>query len=675
MKWFFIVIFLFFTTLFFPQSSFASQENQFITIVNPVRISRYTTNSSESILSQYSVIKELDLAATWLLTYDVLINNLSVTAIKSFDEKQEIGVFLEISPEFATESKVFYNDTGSWHYAPSVFLSGYKQEERIKFIDTLFAKFKEKLGYYPSSVGAWWIDSFSLEYMKNKYGITANLGLADQFSTDGYQVWGSYWSTPYYPSKYHAGVPAVQDSAKIDVVTLQWAPRDPLNGYFNSYYSTQDYLQNPVREDTTYFEKLVRLYAEKNENAFGQIVVGLEGDLSSEAYQGEFKKQMEVVKNLKNTGMVNVVTMADFSNWYRLTFPNLSPTQIIETGDILGKPIKVIWYQSPRYRIGLTYNYETLETKIFDFRSYHPNFQEPYYLAPNRQRQLSIYVPSYFDEINNKDDVWSISLGKFTESKRNNQELNMVFTKGEIIFDQDKFLIKGANEVPNILVKNPNLIVRRKVAGIEIFPKDAWVIDRNGYVFKGLTDIATRELMRKRTLGLVSIIAAIFLGLGFVVTLSKISQRKKLVVLSFMIIPPTLFINNWYQKNTMNYYVSQAEIDALLHLSFQPRGEVLVYNRECLGCEWSTPQKPAVFSNKRSYVQKWGKHPIVYNISVFEAQNQEDARKEFDKLNVSYIYITKYGDYIEKVPFSPGDLNIEKMYDSANAEIWKVKEN
>ena len=124
----------------------------------------------------------------------------------------------------------------------------------------------------------------------------------------------------------------------------------------------------------------------------------------------------------------------------------------------------------------------------------------------------------------------------------------------------------------------------------------------------------------------------------------------------------------------MNYYVSQAEIDALLNLSTKPPGKVLVYGRECLGCEWATPQKPAVFSNKRSYVQRWGKHPIVYNSSVFEAQNQQVARRKFDELNASYIYITKYGDYVEKVPFSPGDLNIEKLYDNANAEIWKVKE-
>jgi len=40
---------------------------------------------------------------------------------------------------------------------------------------------------------------------------------------------------------------------------------------------------------------------------------------------------------------------------------------------------------------------------------------------------------------------------------------------------------------------------------------------------------------------------------------------------------------------------------------------------------------------------------------------------------VDYIYVVKYGEYIEKVPFSPGDLNIEKVYENANAAIWRVK--
>ena len=41
----------------------------------------------------------------------------------------------------------------------------------------------------------------------------------------------------------------------------------------------------------------------------------------------------------------------------------------------------------------LTYNYETLETKFLDLRFYFNNFEEPYYISPNRDLDLYINIP------------------------------------------------------------------------------------------------------------------------------------------------------------------------------------------------------------------------------------------------------------------------------------------
>ena len=202
--------------LLFAPSVKATQSSQFITIVNPVRVSVYTPNPVASLRAQYSIISHYKSPATWLLTYDVLNRPEMVTEFKKFSPNQELGIFLEITPEFSKAVGVEYHNTGSWHFANAVFLSGYIQEERIKFMDTVFAKFKEQFGYYPVSVGAWWVDSFSLQYMHDKYGIIANLGVADQYSTDNYQVWGTYWSTPYYPNINHAGIPAASTDNKIE---------------------------------------------------------------------------------------------------------------------------------------------------------------------------------------------------------------------------------------------------------------------------------------------------------------------------------------------------------------------------------------------------------------------------------------------------------------------------
>ncbi len=666
-----LVLIVFF---FIPHPVFAQEQRQFITIVNPVRISNYTKDIVGNVMTQNSVLQSNKLVATWLLTYDSITNSDLVKLFRSLDINHELGIFLEVTPQFAEESRVQYNNTGFWHHATSVFLSGYLQEERIRMIDTVFSKFKDTFGYYPTSVGGWWIDSFSLNYIREKYGVTANLGLADQFSTDGYKVWGQYWSTPYYPSKYHAGIPASNEFAKLDMVTMQWAPRDPYNGYFNSYYSTQDYLQKPVIQDTTYFEKLLLLYGSKNNNLFGQVVVGLESDLSPDAYLGEYRNQISMVKKLRDTGDFQVVTMSEFSEWYRRSFPSLSPSHFIETDDLLGKPIKVIWYQSPKYRIGLSHNYDTNETKVFDLRTYHTDFQEPYYISPNKEFNLSIYVPSYFDEIGNPENIWKLEVGELKTVEKNAANVNLIFERGKVVLDPNYFSVEGfPTEVPVVLLNNPSLLVNSSKSKVEFFTKDNYIVERDGFIFRDLTDIATHELLRKRTTAILLLGLSFFLFLNYLIIRSKYPTVFKSILFIFIMFPLFFYINFWYRKNSQNYYVSQSEIDALVHLSFLPQGRVVVVDKECLGCEWRTQVKPAAFANKRSYVRKWGRHPIVYDSSIFDATTQEIAREEFEKLRAKYIYLAKYEKYIEKTPFSPGDLGIEKIYDNANAEVWRVK--
>jgi len=208
------------TILFFilPTKVLAQETNlnQFVSIVNPVRISPYTKNPSASLMSEYQEVAKRNLPATWLLTYDAMLDAGINSTIKAMNQSQELGLFLEVTESFAKDSEVTYNKTDSWHRASSVLLSGYPQEDRRKLVDQALEKFKIFFGFYPTSVEAWWVDSYSLDYMQAKYGISANLTVADQFATDGYQIWGQYWSTPFYPSKFHSGMPAVTLANRLD---------------------------------------------------------------------------------------------------------------------------------------------------------------------------------------------------------------------------------------------------------------------------------------------------------------------------------------------------------------------------------------------------------------------------------------------------------------------------
>ena len=117
--------------LFSPSKVLAQESEKYITIVNPVRISKYSKSPVDSLKNEYSVINKLELPATWLLTYDALNNKDGVEVIKEMDKFQEIGLFLEITPSFATDAGVEYHNSGSWHHANSVFLSGYTQQNEL----------------------------------------------------------------------------------------------------------------------------------------------------------------------------------------------------------------------------------------------------------------------------------------------------------------------------------------------------------------------------------------------------------------------------------------------------------------------------------------------------------------------------------------------------------------
>ena len=351
---FLLAIFIFFILI--PRNvSALNPGEKYATVVNPVRGNEFWNHSQNPLdtpKEQYKILKDKKIPVTWLLRYDVLVNDEMATFFKTLPADQELGLFLEVTPKLAEAAGVSYNKSSSWHNAKSLFLIGYSPADREKLISAAFEKFKGLYGYYPKSVGAWWIDAYSLSFMKGKYNISANLDVADQNSTDGYQVWGQYWSSPFYPSKLNAIFPAESAKEKIGVVTIQWATRDPFNGYgvgsYESTFSVQpnDYLIHKL--GSGYFEKLLDIYS--------QTTVGLENDFDWKTYGGEYQKQMEILVNRRNSGELALATMAEFASNFSLKNLEISPKTLVVANDPLGSGGKVVWYQTQRYRIGWFYD-------------------------------------------------------------------------------------------------------------------------------------------------------------------------------------------------------------------------------------------------------------------------------------------------------------------------------
>lgn len=412
-----IPLFIILHSLFFFAAPVSAQvQNQkYSVIINPIRGTDFWSHSHDLLSTprkQYEVISKNNQPATWLIRYDALKNQEAVNFLKGFNSSQEVGLFLEITPSLTQDSGVRYNETGNWHFVQSVLLVGYSSEDRIKMIDQSVKKYKEIFGKDPKSVGAWWIDAYSLNYLREKYGVIANLDVTDQYSTDGYQVWGQYWSVPFYPSKNNALIPAQSEQQKIGVVTMQWATRDPYNAYgsgvHDSTYSVQanDYMLHDLGIE--YFEKLLDIYP--------QTTVGLENDFSWEQFGEEFTKQLNVLAQRSKQGRIIQRTMEGYAQNYISANPKLSPTVIINATDPLGGSGRVVWFQNTRYRAGWFYG--PYGSVIRDLRMYNDSEKEPCFDKACRELNLAITSSKPLDEVSFRTK-WVIDEGKISDFKLN----------------------------------------------------------------------------------------------------------------------------------------------------------------------------------------------------------------------------------------------------------------
>lgn len=613
----------------------AQEVNQFISVVNPVRVPKTNVSPALGLKEQYSIISNLNLPATWLVTYDVLDSPDTIEVLKSMHPDQEIGLFLEVTPNFSDAASVIYHSTGSWHFANAVFLSGYTQAERLKLIDTVFEKYRMEFGDYPKSVGSWGTDIYSLSYMQKKYAVTANLDCSDQFGTDNYYIWGQYWSTPFYPSTHHSLIPATSDENKLGIVTIQWAHREPFNGYASSLYSTQDYFVLENKQDISYFSRLLDLYSSASKNAFAHITVGLEADLPPGSYASDFTDQMRLVSQKISSKEVKAVTMKNFADWYKTKFPDLSPPHVVFSQDFLNSKNYALWYNSPEYRLGIQISGQT--AKIIDFRTYNIGEYEPYYLSPNRDKNLYLITASIIDNHQDENSYWELELGEFVGLAGDPTDLTINFRLGKIQLTKDRYQIFSKNiHIPDYLKNEKKVSILKKIDNVMIKVRENYSDRSDGVIFSHLTSETIYTLKSPKS------ILGLLIGRG------------------------------WSNLGFRDYFISDSEMDALSKLRSLPKGDVLVVDSDCLQCEWHGQARPAVFANHRSYVTKYSGKKIIKSKSIFSPTSRVQAKDELIKSGVKYIYTTQYEDYIEAPPFSPGDLGIKLIYISANAKIWEV---
>ena len=324
-------------------------------------------------------MKQHQLKGTFLLQYDALMDARYQKLLKALPADMfEIGAWWEIPQPLVENSGYEWRGRYPWDWHADVgFATGYSPEEREKLVDTYMADFKNVFGYYPKSVGSWFIDAHTLKYMDDRYGIVASCNCKDQIGTDGYTLWGGYWNQGYYPSKKNAYMPAQNAENQIPVPIFRMLGSDPIHQYDNGLGTDRQRVVSlePVYTGgggnadwcRWYFDAFVEGAA----MGYGYVQAGQENSFTWKRMSQGFDIQMPMIARLQKEGKVTVQTLGETGQWFKDTYPVTPPTSVTVLKDHSEKDQKTVWFNSRFYRANLLWDQGTMRFRdihLFDER-------------------------------------------------------------------------------------------------------------------------------------------------------------------------------------------------------------------------------------------------------------------------------------------------------------------
>lgn len=356
-----------------------SNAPRIINIINFIRQTDYRVENADSLLfevveEQIKLVNKYNFPATFLFQYDALINPSYQNLMKTqLSPDCEIGAWWEITQPHVEAAGIKWRGEHSWvSHANIAFTTGYTPAEREKLVDVYMDKFKEIYGKYPKSVGSWFIDSHTLSYMYEKYGIIASCNCKDQIGTDGYTLWGGYWNQAYYPSRLNAYMPAQNADQQIPVPIFRMLGSDPIYQYDTGLGRRRQGVISlePVYRESGMSKEWVEYFLESIVNepclAFNYAQAGQENSFTWNAMKKGLEMQFPIFDSLRVANKIRIETLENSGKWFKENFPVTPPTAITTLTDISKEGNKTVWFNSRYYRTNLLW-----EGSSFRFRDIH----------------------------------------------------------------------------------------------------------------------------------------------------------------------------------------------------------------------------------------------------------------------------------------------------------------
>jgi len=357
----------------------------------------------ETVVEQIKILNQYHLKGSFLLQYDALMDSRYQELFRDLPAGQfEIGAWWEIPQPLVENSGLQWRGRYPWDWHADVgFATGYTPEERETLVDTYMADFKKIFGSYPKSAGSWFIDAHTLKYMHDRYGIIASCNCKDQIGTDGYTLWGGYWSQAYYPSIYNAYMPAQNRENQIPVPIFRMLGSDPIHQYDNGLGGNVQKVVSlePVYKGgggnaawcDWYFKAFVNGAA--MEYAYAQT--GQENSFTWKKMSDGFKIQMPALAKLRDENKIRIETLAESGEWFRHIYKVTPPTSVTVLSDHSGKDLKTVWFNSRYYRANLLWEKGTLRFR--DIHIFDENLKSDYLTKKGETSDCTYYTLPFVD--------------------------------------------------------------------------------------------------------------------------------------------------------------------------------------------------------------------------------------------------------------------------------------
>jgi len=367
----------------------------------------------ETVVAQVEILKKHKLEGTFLLQYDALMDSKYQQLLKGLPaDSFEIGAWWEIPQPLVEKAGYKWRGRYPWDWHANVgFATGYTPEEREKLVDVYMGDFKQIFGYYPKSVGSWFIDAHTLKYMHQKYGIVASSNCKDQVGTDGYSMWGGYWNQAYYPSKKNAYMPAQNAENQIPVPIFRMLGSDPVRQYDNGLGTKK---QNVISLEPVYPESggnadwvswYFKQFVEGECMEYAYVQAGQENSFTWDRISKGYEIQMPLIAKLRDEKKVKVETLAESGEWFREKYKTTPATSITVIEDLKGSNNKTVWFNSRFFRMNLLWEENTLRFR--DIHLFNEDLASEYLTEKGTSTKCNYYTLPIVDGFNwsAKDEI------------------------------------------------------------------------------------------------------------------------------------------------------------------------------------------------------------------------------------------------------------------------------